>query len=227
MPKKNNRFYNRTNTCDRCRKEGKVTKLYAGNALMEKDNNGNWTGRWGCKNCWQKYDPNSTLNIIKSISNCRTGNQNANHSNTKGKKFQKLTCLEFGYIDLNIESDNYNSPIDLIDPKTKLKYQVKGRWYDSTNKYWNFGDIEREHFKEFKDMICYCASKDGKKIERIYRFPKEEINNRIRIAIVKNPMNARGTSPIVPWYEKYRYTDEEELKKANEIWMNLQKCGIK
>lgn len=37
-------------------------------------------------------------------------------------------------------------------------------------------------------MICYCVNKDGKKIERIYRFPKEEINKRVRITIVKNPM---------------------------------------
>lgn len=115
---------------------------------MEKDNDGNWTGRWDCMKCWKKYDSNT--NIKKSVTNCRTGNQNPNHSKTKGMKIQKLTCLEFGWVDLNIESDNYNSPIDLIDPKTKLKYQVKGRWCDSMNNYWNFGDIERNILKNLK-----------------------------------------------------------------------------
>ncbi len=171
----------------------RVTELYPGNALMEKDNDGNWTGRWYCVKCWKKYDPNSNDNIMKSMRNRRIGNQDPNHSNAKGDKIQELACLEFGWIDLNIVNDNYKSPVDLIDSKTGFKHQVKGKWYNSRYRYWDFGNIEGKWFKEFKDMVCYCISEDGNDVERIYIFIEEEVKKRTCIVITKNPMNSRGT----------------------------------
>ena len=60
-----------------------------------------------------------------------------------------------------------------------------------------------------------------KGIERIYIFTYEDVRKRTSIAIIKNPMNSRHTCSIIPWYEKYRVTDEDELKKANEIWKKI------
>lgn len=59
---------------------------------------------------------------------------------------------------------------------------------------------------------------DRCKVEKLYPkqyiFPIEEIIIRTGISIVKD--NPCG------WYEKYRITDEDELKKANEIWQKIK-----
>ncbi len=174
-----------------------------------------------CYTNYQKHDPNSQLNILKSIANCRTGNQNPNSSRAKGDKFEELTSLWKGVKILSKENDHYNGLLDhSIDSEGK-RPQTKGRLYDSKRKRWYFGSIERELHKEFDYEICYCASIDGKIIERIYKFPKKEIMK--NIAIYKNPMNTRGTGPIIPWYDKYRITDEETIKKVNDIWKKILK----
>lgn len=90
----------------------------------------------------------SQPDIMKSIANRRIGNQNQNHSNTKGDKSQELACLEFGWKDLNKENNNYCFPIDCLDPKTESFHQVKGRWYDHIEMRWNFGNLEREWIKK-------------------------------------------------------------------------------
>lgn len=64
-------------------------------------------------------------------------------------------------------------------------------------------------------------SKDGKDIDRIYEFPTEELMNRSCVNVIENPMNHCGTIPIIPWYEKYRIIDEEELIKVNKIWKEI------
>ncbi len=218
--------YNETGTCSVCEDEKKITEksiLCHGNAYQEKDKDRKKTGRWICKNHWgkdyQKYDPYSQNNAKKSVRDRRTDNQDPNSTNAKGDKFQKLMNISKNLVDLNQENDNYLSPIDSIDPRTGLLYQAKGKWYDPINRYWS-SNWERDHNKKFYKLIYYCTSEDGKIIERIYEFPKEEVKKRTRITIMKNPMNSRGTCPIIPWYEKYRVTDEEELKKANEIWQD-------
>lgn len=122
-----------------------------------------------------------------------------------------------------MKNDNYSTgaPIDCYDPKTGLYHQVKGRLYDSIERCWSFAPLEKNWNKKYGNMVCYCISKDGKMVERIYKIPSFEIINRRCIKIVKNPMNSRGTSPIVPWYEQYRATCEEELEKVNEIWKGI------
>lgn len=93
--------------------------------------------------------------------------------------------------------------------------QTKGYFYDKFNKYWSFGNLEREHDKDFDNMICYCANKSRDWIERIYIFPLEEILERTGITIVKY---SRGKLYLEGWYEKYRVNNNEEIKKINDIW---------
>ncbi len=78
-------------------------------------------------------------------------------------------------------------------------------------------DFEGEWDKDYEDIILVCKNKDGKIIEEIYRIPvKKEIKKkRKNITIVKYP--SRG----IPWYEKYRIKEPEELIKANEIWKKI------
>jgi hypothetical protein len=224
--------YNRTNTCDniipvgfswrRCEE-----KLVKGKVRRCRDKEGNETGRWICKKCWQKYDPNSQNNIQKMITDRRTGNQNPNHTNVFGDNVLELACILYGWEDLNKRYDNYKSPIDCYDPKTGLYHQVRGKSLGIICRYvttkgeemcyegWMFGNLEREWGKIFEDMVCFCFSEDGKLVERIYIMSKKEIMIMKGIGIYKNP--SKGNYQ----FEKYRITDEYKLKKANDIWKKI------
>ncbi len=212
--------YNDINTCEFIDVDNKrcTEMLYPQNARRFKIN-----GKlvWFCErhsSIYRQKLPNSQHNIIKSIANCRTGNQNPNSSSTKGDKFQELACLEFGWIDLNKDNDNYNSPIDCFDTMTGLFHQVRGRLYNSIKRWWNFAPLEGEWIKKYEDMVCYCTNKDGKIIERIYIIHNYEINGRKSITIYVNHTDQ--------WYEQYRVKNEEELKKANEIWKEINNIYI-
>lgn len=229
MTKKINIYYNRTNTCDNIiaigfswRRCGE--KLVPRKAIREKNKNGNLTGRWICNKCYLKdyhKRPDSQVNIQKSLANRRIGNLDPNSEQAKGDKSQELACELYGWEDLNKKYDNYNTPIDCYDPRTGLYHQVQGSYYNYIEKYWFFGNFEREWEKIFEYMICFCFNKYGKIVERIYKFPKEEIERVKGITIFRNPTVGRYSTPFTPWYEKYRITNEDELKKANEIWREI------
>ena len=87
------------------------------------------------------------------------------------------------------------------------------------NVLWGFAPLEGEWTKKYEDMVCYCASKDGNTIERIYVFPHSEINGRKSITIYMNLADQ--------WCEQYRIKNVEELKKANEIWKEINKLYVK
>jgi hypothetical protein len=224
--------YKEGDICPICTEDNEITErsiLHPGRSFREHDKDGNETGRYICNKCYEKYDPNSTNNAIKSVRNCRTGNQNKGHECTKGDIDIRIACEIYGYINLNKKNNNYSrgTPVDCYNPKTGLFHQIEGRFLKSIKTYiitrrryiyydvWpTFGDYGNEWDKEYKDMICFCKSKDGNRIERIYRFPFSEIIGRT-FKIIKNPIRR------IPWYEKYRITDEEELKRANEILENI------
>lgn len=215
--------YNGTDTCPMIREDGNVcgNKLAPGKAKREYDGNGNPTGRWLCNNCYAKgyrKNPNSIESIRKSLSSRRTCNLNPNSTSEKGNKFEELSVRWQGFENLNITNDNYNSPIDHSRHPILGISQTKGALYNSTNRFWMIS-LKNEHsairrgFK-FDTLIFYCASKDGKNIERIYIFPWKEVVKRTCIAICENP--SKGG-----WYEKYRIKDEEIIKKVNDIWKEL------
>jgi len=208
--------HNETNTCNRC---GINFDKATGNPLREYDKDGNKTKNWICKNCWHNIDyrkrSDSTNNIIKSLANCRTGSLDPNCITAKGNNSQKLACILYGWKDLNEENDNYNSSLDCYDPKTGLYHQVQGHYYNYIDGIWYFSGLEREWKKIYDNMICFCISKDGKIVERIYKFPKEEIMRITNIGITKNSSRASG------WYEQYKVLDEKELERANEIWNEI------
>lgn len=215
--------------CCRCIEDCNITDnslLHPGNTYLEKDENGNETGRHICYKHWKiyynKYCPNSSYSAIRSVTNCRTGNQKLGSLKEKGDRSQQLACTLYGWEDLNSKNNNYNFPIDCYDPKTGLFHQVRGRRYDSIYKLWNTGNLEREWTKNYKDMILICQDNYGKRIEEIYKLPHIEIKRRKNISIVNKPTDRVGT-PTIPWYEKYRTKDLEELKCANDIWQLIEK----
>lgn len=224
--------YNKTNICPRCREDNQrygvelsdKSILYPKNARHDVNKEGKHTEEYVCKRHYdldyQRYDPNSNSNMIKSMRPCRIGKQDPNSNQIKGKKSQKLASRSYGWEDLNEKYDNNRTPIDCYDPKMGLYHQVQGRHYNSIDEKWAFTEFEREREKIFEDMICFCFSKDGKIVERIYKFPLKEIMERTSAVIYKNPTDWVG-DPKIAWYEKYRVKNEDELKKANEIWIQI------
>lgn len=203
--------YNSTNICEHIENSNRCeNKLYPGNARQF---NINGKSVWVCERHSSKY--RNSHDAIKSIADSRIDNLDSDSPKGKGDPYQLLACKLKGWIDLNKENDNYGFPIDCYDPKTGLFHQIKGRRYSPKYGTWSFGRLEIDRHKKFEDTTCYCTSKEGKIIERKYRFPKKETKNITGITITKNP--SRGTQ----WYEEYRIKDEEELKMDNEMWQKI------
>lgn len=217
------KYYNRDNTCDRCREEKRITersKLTCGNANKEKDKNGDWNERWLCNDCirplyYRKWYDNIKHNITKS----RKGNLDPNCTKAKADKSQELTCRLFGVKDLNKENDNFNVPIDHSRHSKLGIIDTQCRFYSVKYKCWSFSELARYQNKKIDHVISYCISSDGQTIERIYIFPIKEIVNRTGINILK--YDKTGNLYIYGWYEKYKIIDEEFVKKANEIWRDI------
>lgn len=224
-------------TCYRCIEEKDVTKksiLRPGNAYQERDKDGKETGRCICckhrKRDYGKYDQNSWGNFLKSLADCRTDNQDPNSNCAKGDLFQELTCAWRSTIstviveDLNKKLDNYRTPIDHSCDSELGTIQTKGCFYNSDYRTWsqNFKN-ERSQIDRgfnFDVLILYCASKDGKYIERLYIFPVERILERTQVSIVKNPKDRWGNSRT-SWYDQYRITDKATIEKVNKIWKEI------
>lgn len=202
--------HNDTETCDRCGKD--FAKLGWSRPLCEYDKESRWTERRVCSNCWQKYDPNSSHNIMKLTTDRRIGNIKLDSNNHKGDRYQKVSCILYNARDLNCECNNYKSPIDHWCQELGY-FQTKGRLYDSNREYWN-QRLTNEHGKNFNRLVFYCLDKDGEVIERMYIFPKMEIMIRSSIAILKNYNG---------WYEKYRINDDIVLERANKIYQEILK----
>lgn len=217
--------YNKTNICPICRKENNITDdsiLYPHNACREYKS-GKENGEWVCGNHrrrdYQRYDPNSRNNIIKSLRDRRIGNLDPNSIHAFSDNCEELTCVWKGVKNLNKELDCYNTPIDHTrDPELGI-IQTKGRRYNPQYEMWNT-DIGREHNKKFDVVIFYCISEDGKTVERVYIFPLDEIIKRKYITIYRYPSK---NSETLYWYKKYRIIGEDTIKKVNQIWKQILK----
>lgn len=223
--KKPEKYYNDSNSCEFIKESGIRCSeiLYGGNARKFVIDN---KLIWYCKqhaNWYERRLPNSWNSIIKSMSKRRTGNLESSSAQTKGDISEKLSCILFSAKNLNEDNDNYIFPIDNWCEKLGY-FQTRGKWYDSYNKYWQFGNLENYRFVDFDNLVTYCISKDGNKIERIYIFPYEIVIARTGITIIMNPSNRNGRCPIPGgWYEIYRIIDGDIIKSANIIWDTLLK----
>jgi len=229
------KVYSNDNICSICREENSITDksiLYPGNSFRDTDKNGKKIDDRVCKKHalknYKRYDPNSLENLKKRLSSRRMGCLN-DHTKILGDDCEELTNILFGVKRLSIEYDKYSqlpldhSPIpngvyatiagEIVELSGKTPL-TRGRYYDQKRKRWDAASIERDWYKKFDILIFYCISKDGKVIERIYIFPIYEIINRKCISAYNSPTNNA-------WYEKYRVSGEEELKKANKFWNEI------
>lgn len=212
--------YNETNTCQRIKNTGEICgrSLVPTKACKEYDKDGKETGRWICANCWAKDDRKERYD---SLAGYRTGNLDPTCSTAIGNLFEELTEIWKNVKNLNKELDCYNTSLDhSADHKGKIQ-QTRSAFYNQKYRRWSSCSFRNEWKKEFHYVILYCASEDGKIIERVYIIPKSEIVGRTCINILK--YDSKGNLYDKGWYEKYRITDEEEIKNVNEIWKKITK----
>jgi len=233
--------YSDTNVCPICRQEyerGDISELadkcilYPRNVDHETDKNGKKIGGWICRKhgrkSYQRYSPNSQNNVLRSVADIRTGNL-IDYTKLLCNSCEELTEKWLGAERLSIKYDRYSRiPLDhgpitkhisiligceLIDLYGKVP-QTKGKCYSP--KYgWSGGSEKGENFDV---LILYCLSVDGKKIERIYIFPKDSAKR--SIGIILNPTDSHGNRKI-SIYDNYRVTDEEEIIRVNNIYRNI------
>lgn len=206
-------IYNSTNTCDKIKKIGYSwrrcgNKLVQGKVCSERDDLGNRTGKRLCTECYNKnyykntkYDPNNVNNIKKPLADYRTGNLNPDSTNAISLIFEDVTCKAKGVKNLNIENNNFCSPIDHSPDIEGKIYQTKYSVYNNKRKSWKFGFKKNEIKKKFDFIICYCVNENLGHIIRVYIFPKFEIMKRDTIDIYEDP--SRGG-----WYENYRFDNK-------------------
>lgn len=211
-------------TCQIIKKDGTIcgNMLFSGDRRREKDKDGERTGRWICKKC---YDRNywHILNCkpkirkladckpkIRKLTGCRIG---IYWNHIVGDLFEELTSV-WKRVEILSKLNGYSGPLDHSVDSNGIIYQTKGKIYNDIKKQWFCGQLIREWNKIFDYEIFYCVSKDGRYIERVYEFPKGVIKDkRTGISIFNNDNDH--------WYDQYRITNKEILILVNKIWKEI------
>jgi hypothetical protein len=216
-PEKKKKIYNENDLCNIC---GLDFKTIPGHPYREFDKNGVYSEFWICSRCNSKSEYKG-----RYLCNRRIENQDPSSEQAKGDMGEELLCRWKGFTNLNKKYDNYNVRIDCIDEKTGLFYQAKISYHNIKNDRWNqgFKNIQnsiKEGYR-FASLFLFCISNDGKIVETIYDILEKEITSRSGIGIYKH--YKAGNIYHYGWHERYKFTDEEELKKVNKIWEQILK----
>lgn len=172
---------------------------------------GNWTGKWLCHKCYNKYDPYSSNNKQKLETLWR--NKEIDKYSNVGIGFigQSILAKKFNIIDCNIKTDNFNSKFDLYDPNKYGKIQVKTRTLNKDYGIW--GGITLNEECNFDTLFIICMSNDMKNVERVYIIPELELYGERSITIYKD-----CSSPKRSRFERFR-VDE---RSYNDTYHNLK-----
>lgn len=203
--KKENRYYNKTNTCDKC---GRKLEVGENGKIYREYKDENWTGNWLCYSCYEKYYIRKCDSVWSRNCDWRNGRLDLYSPCGKAVISQRVTCEVFGIKDLNIELDDFRTPIDHSRHplygilQSKLAVFGKGKWCQN---------FENEYNKEFDYLVLYCMDVEMENIIRIYIIPKKEIIQRGCIAVIENPKRN-------VWYEKYRIVD---IKCYEDVYRNV------
>lgn len=158
--------------------------------LKYRNEKGDWDGKsYMCYWCWgknyQRNNPDSQHNILRSISNCRTGEYNVDNTNLKGLIGELIITRVHKAKNANIDDDNFKSKFDLIDDykygivqvKTRSLYLKKYEWY------YDIG-IDSEFDTLF--LVCMDENEPWNKVSRIYAIPNKELFGKTSVTISLN-----------------------------------------
>ena len=214
-------YYNETNTCDRCREEGRETKLSPGKAYKEYDKNRDWTGKWDCNSCYQKYNPNSYHNKLKLEADCR--NNNLDPYSRPGKGYITATLVKkfLGIEDCFDITGNFNyRGYDMIEHEDWGLIDAKGSSLLSNgqcNYVYHSFNINKNKKADFFFCIGYGMSR----------------KHVLVVLIIPNETNiGKLQTLMVPYDRESKYSEynenEKEVKKWDDLFhtMKLNSCSV-
>lgn len=203
--------YNKSNTCDRCR-EKLGDRVY-----REYDDKGYWTKGWLCNKCYKKDD-----NEERFIKDHKIGNLDPYSTSGKGYISETIVCKARGIKSLNIENDNWKSPIDhSTDPELGI-LQTKCALYNPILKNWHNGSLLNEYGKRFDHIILLCFDEYMKNVLRIYIIPKFELDGETTIFVALDWSKLRRKSKFEK-LEKYRINN----KYYNDVYHSLDENDLR
>ena len=214
-------YHNKTNTCDRCREEGRETKLSPGKALREYDKDRNWTGKWICQRCYDKYDSNSGSNKSKLEADCRNNNLDPYSKPGKGYITATLVKKFLGIEDCFDRTGNFNyCGYDMIEHEDWGKIDVKGSSLLSNrqcNYVYHSFSIKKNKKADFFFCIGYGMSR--KHVLVVLIIPNEEYISKLQTLMVPYDRESK--------YSEYK-ENEEEVKKWDDLYhtMKLDNCPV-
>lgn len=172
----------------------------------EYDDNGDWTGKWICRYCYDRYSPRSTHTIMRSITNIRNGYLSVSSKHGKAIIDQAVVSKVLNIDDLNIKMDKFTWYIDMENSEDG-KIDVKG----ATILYGDY-HFQTERNIESDTYICIGYDKKRKNIDDVWKIPNEgRICNITSIKTVKNPSKTSI-------YNKFKIGD---IEIYNDTYHNL------
>lgn len=182
-----------------------------------RDEKGNWDGHsFLCTICYERFNPNSKNNLLKSVALCRNEEISISGKKDKGRIGEDIVSITLGLKNQNDISNNYNSPFDLFfHPKYgKIGVKIRGQLY---NYEWNFSDINSDGDYDTILLLCMDNNKPWKNVDRVYAIPIEAINVKC-ISIYKNPSRRA-------WYDEFRI-DEKPYNDSYHLISKIRRDWI-
>lgn len=172
-----------------------------------------WDGKsYLCKSCYSKEYmklPDSHHNLMKKVTDFRTGNLGSKTKTGKGFIGEQIVAKVRKLKNCCIETDIFNFKFDLSkDPEygmiqVKLRVSCYGDWYIK------FG-IEHN----FDTLFVLCMDKNMKNVERVYTIPEEELYGMKSLTI----MGSENSK-----WEMFRIDE----KPYNEAYQNMKLANCK
>lgn len=144
-------------------------------------NKENCTG-WLCSKCYSKFDPNSEVNIIKSMRQSREGTLSIGVTTGKGLIGEAIIAKVRNLKIISIELDNFRTRFDLSRDQEYGIIQSKLKTFT-----FDIGwviEFGIEH--NFDILLCLCTDSDMKNIVRVYAIPEGELYGKKEIYISKD-----------------------------------------
>lgn len=166
-----------------------------------------------CHNCYMRYNPNSSLNTIKSLANSRIGNISIYSHSGKGLIAEAIVAKVRGIKNANIDNDNFHVKFDLYSDHKYGTLQVTSCTLMNYNQ-WKFGGRDfPEKIANSDNVFIVCGDfhNPWKDVERIYVIPSEEIIHLTGLTIYKN--NIRK--------DKYKEFKLDDINQYNDSYHNL------
>ena len=209
--------YNETNTCDRCGISFDKISRYP---LREYDKDRNWTGRWDCQNCWDKYSSNSSHNKEKRERDCRNNNLDPSSGPGIGYITAVLVKKFLGIEDCFDITDNFNyRGYDMIEHEDWGLIDAKGSSLFETKDGYLCHVFHTNKNQKADFFFCIGYDKDRKHVMEVFIIPNGDDVSKLNT--ITAPYN--GNSKWNVFKE-----NEEEVKKWDSVFhtLKLDNCPV-